>query len=114
MNETFSTELDMNNKKILEKFNFLVDKYHHYGHTMTGTEGSHEPDRIPVLTERVVLKSRGLRLPFDEWSPLYLLLDEALREAQINLKSAQQQALVHALEKRIKVQEKILPVSKDQ
>lgn len=108
MSDTVKTEVDADNDRILEKFNFLVDKYHHYNQSIISAENAPDIDKIPVLTESVTLRAKNLQSQFDELSPLRLLLDAALVDAKIDLQPAERQALVHALENRIVVQEKVL------
>lgn len=108
MIDTVKTEVDADNDRILEKFNFLIDKYHHYNHSIVSAEDVPDIGKIPVLTESVTLRPKNLQSQFDELSPLRLLLDAALVDAKIDLQSADRQALVHALENRIVVQEKVL------
>ncbi|SER31923.1 hypothetical protein SAMN05421690_10195 [Nitrosomonas sp. Nm51] len=108
MSDTVKTEVDAENDKVLEKFNFLIDKYHHYDRSTVTSENVSDVDKIPVLTECVTLRSKQLQTQFDELSPLRLLLDAALVDASIELDAADRQALVRALENRIIVQEKVL------
>ncbi|MCB1948065.1 hypothetical protein [Nitrosomonas sp.] len=108
MSDTVKTEIDAENDKVLEKFNFLIDKYHHYDRAVVTPENVSDIDKVPVLTECVKLRSKHLQAEFDELSPLRLLLDAALVDANIELGPADRQALVHALENRIIVQEKVL------
>ncbi|PTN10809.1 hypothetical protein C8R11_11853 [Nitrosomonas aestuarii] len=108
MIDTVKTEVDEDNDRVLEKFNFLVDKYHHYDSAIIAAEDVLDIDKIPVLTESVTLRSKSLQAQFDELSPLRLLLDAALIDAKIDLKPSDRLALVHALENRIVVQEKVL------
>ena len=64
-------------------------------------------DNIPVLTEKVHLRSaKDAQSEFGELSPLRLLLDAALQDASLDLNPDGRQALVRALENRIIVQEK--------
>ena len=113
MIDTIKTEVDEDNDRVLEKFNFLVDKYHHYDKAIVATEDVSDTEKIPVLTESVTLRSKNLQSRFDKLSPLRLLLDAALVDAKIDLEPADRQALVHALENRIIVQEKILLKQQD-
>ena len=113
MIDAVKTDLDDDNEKIIEKFNFLIDKYHHYNQSVIASEDAPDVDKIPVLTESVTLRAKNLRSQFDELSPLRLLLDAALVDAKIDLHPADRQALVHALENRIVVQEKVLLEPRD-
>ncbi|MDR4518577.1 MAG: hypothetical protein MRK00_14500 [Nitrosomonas sp.] len=113
MIDAVKTDVDEDNEKILEKFNFLIDKYHHYNHSVITTADAPDVDKIPVLTESVSLRAKNLQSQFDELSPLRLLLDAALVDAKIDLHPADRQALVHALENRIVVQEKVLLESQE-
>ncbi len=102
------TEVDADNDEVLEKFNFLIDKYHHHDQLVVTREDGLDTDNIPVLTENVTLRTKHMPGQFDELSPLRLLLDAALVDAKIDLDPVDRQALVHALENRIIVQEKTL------
>lgn len=93
---------------VLEKFNFLIEKYHQNGNAVVAEEEISDVDSIPVLTERITLRSKGAFPQFDALSPLRLLLDAALCDAKIDLDPTDRQALVQALENRIIVQEKNL------
>lgn len=108
MTDTVKTDVDADDERILEKFNFLIEKYHHYNHSVVSVEDIPDVDKIPVLTESVTLRPKNLQSQFDELSPLRLLLDAALVDAKIELDPVDRQALVHALENRIVVQEKVL------
>lgn len=100
------SELELENEKILEKFNFLIEKYHQPDSVVNEIHGLIDADNIPVLTETVRLRSKNVQPEFGELSPLRLLLDAALHDAHIDLNYADRQALVQALENRIVVQEK--------
>ncbi|SEM91424.1 hypothetical protein [Nitrosomonas marina] len=113
MNDTVETEVDADNDRILKKFDFLIDKYHHSARTVVTPENIEDIDKVPVLTECVALRSKHMQPQFDELSPLRLLLDAALIDARIELNQADRQALVHALENRIIVQEKALLEQQD-
>ncbi len=108
MSDTAETVGRVDTDKILEKFNFLVDKYYHYDPSSIEPGKVEVKNSIPVLTECVTLRSKQSEAQFDELSPLRLLLDAALIDANINLGPADRQALVHALEDRIVVQEKVV------
>lgn len=106
MQVTDNRALERENEKILEKFNFLVEKYHQYDNAVLETQGVVDAETVPVLTERIRLRMPEAQSEFGELSPLRLLLDAALRDADIALSQSERQALVHALENRILVQEK--------
>ncbi|MCW5608512.1 MAG: hypothetical protein KIT26_10715 [Nitrosomonas sp.] len=106
MHSADKSELELENEKILEKFNFLIEKYHQPDSVVNEVHGLIDIDNIPVLTETVRLRSRNVQPEFGELSPLRLLLDAALHDAHIDLNYADRQALVQALENRIVVQEK--------
>ena len=108
MTDTVETDNDVDNDKVLEKLNVLVDKYCHYDPKVIEQEYAEIEDSIPVLTECVTIRSKQSESQFDELSPLRLLLDAALIDAKINLGPADRQALVHALENRIVVQENVV------
>ena len=106
MHSAGQSEWELENEKILEKFNFLIEKYHQSDSAINEVHGLIDTDNIPVLTETVRLRSRNAPPEFGELSPLRLLLDAALHDAHIDLNDADRQALVQALENRIVVQEK--------
>jgi len=107
MQEIEKTELDDENEKVLEKFHFLIEKYHHSDNSVVKPQPILENDDIPILTESVKLRStQELQSDFGELSPLRLLLDAALQDANIDLNTKDRRALVQALENRIIVQEK--------
>lgn len=109
MHSTGNSELELENDRILEKFNFLIEKYHQPDGVVNEMQGLIDADNIPVLTEVVRLRSKELQPEFGELSPLRLLLDAALHDAHVDLNYADRQALVQALENRILVQEKDTP-----
>lgn len=93
--------------QVLEKFNFLIEKYHHQDNPLIAPQLITGNDNIPVLTEKVRLRSaKDVHSEFGELSPLRLLLDAALQDASVDLNPDGRQALVRALENRIIVQEK--------
>jgi hypothetical protein len=106
MHGTGKSELELENDRILEKFNFLIEKYHQPDSVVNEMQELIDADNIPVLTEAVRLRSKELQPEFGELSPLRLLLDAALHDAHVDLNYADRQALVQALENRILVQEK--------
>lgn len=115
MNEdNHSTDLD--DAKILAKFSNLLNKYQSQGkitHTVAATAATTtisetdgilpevESEKIPTLTEVVILHPSVIQPQPKRRKPIQQILDAALEDAHIEMDTSDRKALAHALEVRL-------------
>ncbi len=108
---------DVDDAKILAKFNSLLNKYQNQDRLKGGAnsfvsdapfasqldEMAHEKesDVIPTLTEVVLLHSSVIQPQPQRITPIEQILEAALEEAQIELDTAEKRILASALDARL-------------
>lgn len=117
-NERFSTDSD--DTEILEKFRNLLSKYQNQGKIISSTVASTPTtvpyadglsqeivsDKIPVLTEVVILHPSVIQPQPKRMKPMQQILDAALEDAHIEMSINDRKALASALETRMGNQDK--------
>ncbi len=108
---------DVDDAKILAKFNSLLNKYQNQGR-LTGAANSlvpdatlvsqpnqisneKEADAIPTLTEVVLLPPSVIQPQPKRITPIEQILDAALEDARIELDAAEKRILANALDARL-------------
>ncbi|SFE84089.1 hypothetical protein [Nitrosomonas sp. Nm166] len=116
MDENKSTT-DLDDAQILNKFNNLMNKYKNQGkmtsvpHTVASTLATAsqadqitqaiESDKIPTLTEVVILHPSIIQPQPKRLTPIWQILNAALEDAHIEMDISDRKALAHALEVRL-------------
>ena len=110
------TSPDFDDAEILAKFRNLLNKYQNQGKIIlpaNNTAGSPaaspvdkktpiEPDKIPLLTEAVILHSSIIQPQPARQKPIRQILDAALEDANIEMNTVDRKALSNALENRLR------------
>lgn len=119
MNDEKSS-IDSDDAEILAKFRSLLGKYQNQSKiintavAVTSAVDSQSnaiaqeiaSDKIPVLTEVVILNPSVTQPQLKRLTPIYQILDAALEDAHIKLDANDRKALAHALEARMSNQAK--------
>ncbi|WP_293005126.1 hypothetical protein [Nitrosomonas sp.] len=107
--------IDFDDAAILEKFRSLLNKYQSQGKitpaisNVTLSASAQHADKtasmdagtIPLLSEVVVLHPSVIQLQPVRLTPIQLILDAALRDANIEMDTLNKKALANALEVRL-------------
>jgi len=112
---------DVDDAKILAKFNSLLNKYQNHGRMNVGntlTSGdataaevkddssASDSDAIPILTDIVSLPSSSVQSQPTNTTTMEHILNAALNDAHINLDTAEKKILANALDARLSDQAK--------
>ncbi len=103
MNEDKPT-IDLDEEKILAKFNNLLNKYQDQGKMISGLHPvaqEIESDKIPTLTEVVILHPAPVQPQPKRLTTIRQILDAALEDAHIEMDVSDRKALARALETRL-------------
>lgn len=108
---------DVDDAKILAKFNSLLNKYQNQGrmagtgNTLTSSaamatevkeiSSTADSDSVPILTEIVLLPSSIMQPLPAHATTIEHILNAALNDAQINLDTAEKKILANALDARL-------------
>ncbi len=109
------TSSDPDDSEILAKFRSLLNKYQNQGKIIASSTtaltsvprvpventGSNVADKIPVLTEAVVLHPAVIQPQPKRLTPIRQILDAALEDADIEMDVLNRKALASALEARL-------------
>jgi len=109
------TSIDPDDSEILAKFRSLLNKYQNQGKliatsstkvtsTQTSPVDNSAPaptDKIPVLTETVILHPAVIQPQPKRLTPIRQILDAALDDAHIEMDALDRKALANALEARL-------------
>ncbi len=107
--------IDFDDAAILEKFRSLLNKYQSQGKitpaisNLTLTASAQYADKtismdagaIPLLSEVVILHPSVIQPQPERLTPIQLILDAALRDANIEMDTLNKKALANALEIRL-------------
>lgn len=110
------TTPEVDDAEILAKFRNLLNKYQNQGKITLPADnatassaalpaGKTTPtgmDKIPLLTEAVILRSSIIQPQPLRLTPIRQILDAALEDAGIDMNPADRKALVNALENRLR------------
>ena len=115
MMDEYKSSKDLDDAEILEKFRSLLNKYQNQG--MNISVADHivaanltvvdavaqeiESDKIPVLTEIVILRPSVIQPQPMRSTPMQQILDAALEDANIAMSANARKALANALETRL-------------
>lgn len=109
------TSMGPDDSEILAKFRSLLNKYQNQGNIITSANsiatstpaapvdhaGSTAADKIPVLTEAVILHPAVIQPQPKRLTPIRQILDAALEDAHIEMDVLNRKALANALEARL-------------
>lgn len=109
------TSIDPDDSEILAKFRSLLNKYQNQGKIIAGSgttvtsippapidhTGPNVADKIPVLTEAVILHPAVIQPQPKRLTPIRQILDAALEDAHIEMDVLDRKALANALEARL-------------
>lgn len=115
MMDEYKSSKDLDDAEILEKFRSLLSKYQNQGTTISATDNvvaanltavdavsqEIESDKIPVLTEVVILRPSVIQPQPMRSTPMQQILDAALEDANITMNANNRKALANALETRL-------------
>ncbi len=114
MDEDNPSTIDFDDAQIIGKFNSLLNKYQNQGmipQKATSTPIAAEQtcgltvelgsDKIPVLTDVVILHPSVIQPQPKRLRPMQQILDAALVDAQIEMSASDRKALAIALESRL-------------
>jgi hypothetical protein len=116
MNEDKTSE-DFDDARILAKFNSLLSKYQNQGKIIGAAHPAAArlatasqvddisseigPNKIPTLTEVVILRSSAMQSQTKRLTPMQLILNAALEDTNIEMNVLDRRALADALETRL-------------
>lgn len=106
------TSIDTDDSEILEKFRSLLSKYQNQGNIIASPKLPDDHtvpaavNKIPVLTEAVILHPAIMQPQSKRLTPFRQILDAALADANIEMDILDREALTKALEIRLAGQTK--------